>query len=185
MRTSGITISLAATLLSIVGACSTLSTLSVGPFARTIVPSEIAAPASHKLDLVVAATGVQIYRCDAKKDAPGALEWAFQAPEATLRDVGGRYIGKHYGGPTWEAEDGSKIVGTVDARRDAPEKSAIPWLRLKARSTGGPGTLANVTGVLRVSTSGGQPPAGGCNDTERGRIVRVGYTADYYFYVNR
>ena len=159
--------------------------LSVGAFPRTTIPAQIAAPADQRLALVAAAAGVQIYRCDPKKDAPGTSAWVFQAPEAILRDVAGRYIGKHYAGPTWEAEDGSKVVGAVDARRDAPESTAIPWLRLKTKSSGSAGTLTAVTSVLRLSTAGGQPPPGGCSEPDLGRIVRVEYSADYYFYVNR
>jgi hypothetical protein len=165
--------------------CGWMPTVSIGPFPRTPVPAEIAAPSTQKLHLVAAATGTQIYRCDLKAGTTGTYEWTLQAPEAILRDPDGKYVGKHYAGPTWESEDGSKVVGAVDARRDAPVRSAIPWLRLKASSTSGAGTLSGVQTILRVSTAGGVAPAGGCNDIERGKIVRVDYTADYYFYVNR
>ena len=158
--------------------------LAVATYPRTIIPANIAAPANQRLELILVANGVQIYRCDAKKDAPGRFEWAFQAPEARLRDVGGKSMGRHYAGPTWEADDGSKLTGTVQASIEAPDKAAIPWLRLAARSTGSPGILANVTSVLRVSTSGGRPPAG-CVEPDQGRILRVDFRADYYFYVNR
>jgi hypothetical protein len=168
-------------LLPIVAGCSVLA---AGPFPRTIIPAEIAAPQNQRLELIVAAVGVQIYRCDAKKDAPGRFEWTFQAPEARLRGVAGKSFGRHYAGPTWEAEDGSKIVGTEQARIDAPDKTAIPWLRLAGKSTG-PGLLANATSIQRVSTVGGQPPAGGCREPDQGRILRVDYSADYYFYVPR
>ena len=169
-------------LLPVVAGCAVLA---VGPFPRTIIPAEIAAPQNQRLELIVTAAGVQIYRCDPKKDAPGRVEWTFQAPEARLRDVAGKSLGRHYAGPTWEGEDGSKIVGTMQARVDAPDKAAIPWLRLSAKSTGGAGLLANVTGIQRVSTVGGQAPAGGCAEPDQGRILRVDYSADYYFYVPR
>jgi hypothetical protein len=168
--------------LPIVAGCSVLA---VGPFPRTIIPAEIAAPQNQRLELLLAAVGVQIYRCDPKIDAPGRLEWVVQAPEARLRDVAGKFIGRHYAGPTWEADDGSKVVGTVQARVEAPDKTAIPWLRFGAKSAGGAGLLANVTTVQRVSTIGGQPPAGGCTEPDRGRVLRVNYNADYYFYVPR
>ena len=103
-------------------------------------------------------------------------------PSESLVDQDGH--GKHYLGPTWEAEDGSKVVGTIDARRDASNGS-IPWLRLKTRSIGGAGTLNGVTTVVRAATAGGVPRAAACNELERGRITRVDYTADYYFYVKR
>ena len=73
----------------------------------------------------------------------------------------------------------------MQARVPAANKNAIPWLRLDAKSTGGAGLLANVTGIQRVSTAGGLPPAAGCAAPDHGRIVRVEYAADYYFYVPR
>jgi hypothetical protein len=170
----------------VTGGCGwvSLPTISVGMFSRTPVPSVLEPAPNQKLDRIVAATGVQIYRCDPKKDRPGQFEWTFQSPEATLRDTGGRYIGRHYAGPTWEAEDGSKVVGTVQARHDAGSRT-IPWLRLSARSTGPAGIFSGVTTIIRIGTDGGAPPASGCTDAEQGRILRVGYKADYNFYVTR
>ena len=183
-----------------------MPTLSIGLMPRTPVPAEIAAGPDERLALIGIGSGVQVYRCDLKAGPPGtpaagttavagsstaagagtatAYEWALQAPEATMRDAGGRYVGKHYLGPTWEAEDGSKVVGTIDARREASNGS-IPWLRLKTRSIGGAGTFNGVTTVLRVATTGGVPRAASCNELERGRITRVEYAADYYFYIKR
>ena len=135
--------------------------------------------------MVLVATGAQVYRCDPKKDQPGQFEWAFQSPEAVLRDVSGKYMGRHSAGPTWEADDGSKVVGTVQARVDAPhDRKAIPWLRLTARSTGKAGLLSKTTTILRVGTKGGLAPAG-CGEADHGRILRVEYGADYNFYVPR
>ncbi len=156
-----------------------------GAFTRVPIPGELKPDANQKLDQVVVANGVQIYRCDPRKEQAGQYEWAFQAPEAILRDPAGRYVGKHYAGPTWEAADGSKIVGTVQARRDAPDGKSIPWLRLSTRSTGVGGTFSGATTVLRVATSGGMPPAGRCNAEQQGTIVRIPYEADYNFYVTR
>ena len=170
-------------LLAGCGSLPSLPSLSIGLVPRTPVPVEIAAGPDETLVLIGVGSGVQVYRCDIKAGTSSAHEWALQAPDATLRSPVGGYLGKHYLGPTWEAEDGSKVVGTVDARRDAANGS-IPWLRLKTRSTGGAGTLNGVTTVIRVATTGGVPRAA-CNDVERGRIARIEYTADYYFYVKR
>ena len=156
-----------------------------GTFSRVSVPSELQPEASQKLDQVVAASGVQIYRCDPRKDQPGQYEWVLQGAEALLRDPGGRYIGKHYAGPTWEAQDGSKIIGSVQVRHDPSfGRKSIPWLRLSTRSAGPPGIFSSTTTVLRVDTSGGVP-SGTCNDVEQGKIVRIPYRADYNFYVTR
>ena len=169
-------------LLPIIAGCSALG---VGPFPRTIIPAEIAAPQNQRLELVLAAVGAQSYRCDSKVDAPGRPDWVMQETEARLRDVGGTYFGRHFAGTTWEANDGSKVVGIVQASVAAPGRTGIPWLRFGAKSSGGAGLLANVNTVLLVSTVGGLPPGGGCTELDRGRILRVDYNADYYFYVPR
>ena len=120
-----------------------------------------------------AAKGVQIYVCT------GASEWGFKAPEAELTDTQGRPFAKHYAGPTWEAPDGSKIVGKILASKPAPKTDAIPWLLLSVESSGS-GVLAGARFVQRINTSGGVGPTGACPTA--GIERRVDYTADYIFY---
>jgi len=150
------------------------------PPPETPVPSALV-PAGERPAGQVAARGVQIYECRAKKDSPGT-EWAFVAPEAELFDSQGKPAGKHYAGPHWEAGDGSKIVGTVKARADAPQPGAIPWLLLSAKSVGGDGAFAKITSVQRIRTVGGVAPASGCDAAALGKSVRVPYTADYVWF---
>ena len=64
------------------------------------------------------------------KGSAGVYEWIFRAPDATLTDWSGRALGKHYAGPTWEAADGSRVLGEVRARDPGPDPKAIPWLLL-------------------------------------------------------
>ena len=128
----------------------------------------------------LAAKGVQIYECRSRKDQPGATEWAFVGPEAELLDSKGRRIGKHYAGPSWESDDGSKLVGSVKARADAANPDSIPWLLLVTQSVSTPGAFSKATYIQRVNTLGGLPPsAEACSSESLGRIERVGYTADY------
>ena len=82
-----------------------------------LVPENLRPPATEVLSLETQATGVQIYECNASKDVPTRFEWVFKAPEADLFDEAGNKIGKHYAGPTWESNDGSKVVGEVKAQR--------------------------------------------------------------------
>ena len=89
------------------------STAPEAPLAN--VPARLQ-PAGEAISHVVPAKGVQIYECRAKAGAAGQAEWAFVAPEAELYDRRGARIGKHYGGPHWEALDGSKIVGALRGR---------------------------------------------------------------------
>jgi Protein of unknown function (DUF3455) len=130
------------------------------------------------------ARGVQIYECRAKKDDPAQSEWALQGPEAELFDTAGQKIGTHYAtaaGPTWEAVDGSKVTGTVQARAEAPAVADIPWLRLAATQTRGSGVFTGVSSIQRVDTVGGQHPPGSPG-VDRGQTLRVPYRAVYYFY---
>jgi hypothetical protein len=146
------------------------------------IPAPLRVPLTQTLMREVGATGVQIYECTPSKQDAGRFEWAFKAPEAVLRDRDGRVFGRHYAGPTWEAEDGSKVVGEVRARDDGPDASAIPWLLLSATSTSGQGALTPTKSIQRLHTSGGRAPAGGCDERVVGKEVRVPYKADYYFY---
>jgi hypothetical protein len=152
-----------------------------GPRPASDVPPALQPGAGEKLALVVPAKGVQIYECRLKADASG-YEWVFVAPEAELYDTGGKRVGRHYVGPHWEAGDGSRIVGTVKARADAPAADAIPWLLLQARSVGGAGAFSKVRSVQRLHTVGGTAPKSGCSASRAGTSARVPYTADYYFY---
>jgi hypothetical protein len=145
------------------------------------VPATLKPEGQQRLADRVAARGVQIYECRALPNAAGA-QWAFVAPEAELLDARGTVTGKHYAGPHWEALDGSKIVGAVKARADAPQTSAIPWLLLSAKSVGGPGRFAGVTSVQRIHTVGGLAPAKTCDGGTLGAIERVPYSADYLLF---
>lgn len=140
------------------------------------IPAKLAPPEGAQLIGKYAAKGVQIYVCSTKN---GANEWTFKAPEAQLTDSNGKLFAEHYAGPTWEAPDGSKIVGKAVANDPAPKADSIPWLLLSAEPSGS-GVLAGARFVQRINTSGGAGPTGTCETagTER----RVDYTADYVFY---
>jgi hypothetical protein len=147
------------------------------------VPTRIAVPAGHKLFLVGHATGVQIYRCNTT--ATGGYAWGLLAPRATLTGDNGKTIATHFAGPTWQATDGSTVVGSkVDGVTVDP--TAVPWLLLaKASSTvGADGTrLTATTYIQRINTVGGLPPsADACNVGTVGTTAEIPYTADYEFW---
>ena len=136
-------------------------------------------PGVLKPYLAVPAKGVQIYMCN--KTDSGAWAWTFKAPEAELADTAGTRIGKHYGGPTWDGNDGGKVVGAVKANAPAPTASAIAWLLLDIKSREGSGQFTQAAGILRVNTAGGVAPTAGCDEARAGSEQRVPYTATYYF----
>jgi len=147
------------------------------------VPEKLKPGANESLAMVTAAKGVQIYECRASNDRAGEYDWIFVAPEAELFDATGtKKIGRHYAGPHWESADGSRIVGATKERADAPTDGSIPWLLLSAKSVGPEGSFSKVTSVQRVHTVGGVAPKGGCFESESGMQLRIGYTADYYFF---
>ena len=148
------------------------------------VPDKLRPGADESLAMIAYAKGVQIYECRARKDQVGGYEWAFVAPEADLFDAGGKRIGRHYAGPHWESNDGSKVLGTAKERADAPAADAIPWLLLTAKSVGPEGSFGKVTSVQRVNTVGGVAPKAGCSQATAGMPARINYTADYYFFTN-
>jgi hypothetical protein len=150
-----------------------------------LVPENLKVPAGQTLSLVSPATGVQIYECGAIKADPARFEWIFKAPEADLFDLSGKKIGKHYAGPTWESNDGSKVVGEVKARDDGPAATAIPWLLLSAKSTSGSGVFGRTQSIQRLYTVGGKALAGACSKAQLGREARVPYKATYYFYATK
>jgi hypothetical protein len=160
------------------------ATASVPRLAPPETPDAIKAPSTANLVLKANAKGAQIYVCGKKKEPKAKFEWTLKAPDATLSDEAGKTLGKHYGGPTWEAADGSKIVGAMAAKVDAPDATAIPWLLLEIKSTEGQGVLSHVAWIQRVETVGGKAPAGGCDKAHDGAEARIDYSATYYFYAN-
>jgi uncharacterized protein DUF3455 len=174
-KTSKITVSLLALL---VAGCAGLQP----PGPAVEVPYKLRVGANESLAMIAAANGVQIYECRAGKDQAGGYEWAFVAPEADLFDSRGNRIGRHYAGPHWEATDGSKILGTLKERVDAPAVDAIPWLLLETKSVGPAGSFSKVTSIQRVNTVGGIAPKTDCSQATVGTPARINYTADYYFF---
>jgi hypothetical protein len=168
--------------LLLVGMVAAAAMVSLAPVAQAgppspEVPSTIAVPAGNKVFLVGHAVGVQIYSCN------GAT-WGLPAPRANLYNDHGKLIITHFAGPTWQATDGSRVVGqrlagvTVDP-------TAIPWLLLSARTFAGPDgdRLVPTTYVQRINTRGGlAPPASTCTAATAGAVAEVPYTADYYFW---
>jgi hypothetical protein len=151
---------------------------------KPTVPDSIQVPASEELILMARATGFQIYVC--RPNADGKPAWTLKAPDAELFDEQGKPIGKHFGGPTWQLNDGSQITGKLAAKADAPDPKAIPWLLLTVTGHSGNGKLSGVTSIQRVNTVGGLAPAAQECSAQSGEVeFKSSYSADYYFYVRR
>jgi Protein of unknown function (DUF3455) len=116
--------------------------------------------------------GEQIYQC-----ADG--KWLLQAPLANLSDDEGNLAAEHFSGPTWQAADGSTVVGRVIFSTASPDATAIPWLLLEAVSNTGLGCFSRVRYIQRLNTKGGKAPSGPCEGSE---VLKVRYSALYVFY---
>jgi FtsP/CotA-like multicopper oxidase with cupredoxin domain len=158
--------------------CALLSGCAAVPSA----PGPVRVPADQELLRQLHATGVQVYQCQPSKNDASQWEWSFKQPEANLSNKMGRNVGKHYGGPTWEANDGSRVTGEVIARSESPKPNSIPLLLLRARSSSGHGIFTGVNFIQRLNTVGGNAPTVACRKEQAGQELRASYTADYLFY---
>ena len=159
------------------------STDSAGRLSAPVVEDSIKVSSDEVLLFSAKVTGVQIYTCQADQNDSTHFAWVFKAPEADLFDAKGKKLGRHYAGPTWEASDGSKIVGEVKGRELSPDTNAIPWLLINVKQHEGNGIFSHVTSIQRLETVGVKAPMGGCDGSSPGTEVRVPYTAVYFFYV--
>lgn len=143
------------------------------------VPQQLQSPTGEQLLLQVHAKGDQVYAC--KGDAP-QFAWTLKAPDAQLFDKDGKAFGKHFAGPSWEAQDGSRVTGKAVANAPSPDPDSIPWLLVNIVGHEGSGVLSRATTIQRLNTKGGKAPATGCDASHAGQEVRVPYSADYLFY---
>jgi hypothetical protein len=169
--------------LLLVGIVAAVAVLSLTQVAQAgppppVVPGEIQVPEGNKVFLVGHAIGVQIYSCN-------GVSWGSATPRANLYDDHGKLIITHFAGPTWQAMDGSRVVGLAE-KMVTVDLTAIPWVRLSAASTAaGPDgdRLVATTFIQRIATTGGlAPPAADCSAATAGTVAEVPYTADYYFW---
>jgi hypothetical protein len=142
-------------------------------------PKELQPPAGEQLVVQVHAKGDQIYTC---KSDGGQFAWTLKAPEAQLFDKSGKAFGKHFAGPSWEANDGSRVTGKAVANAPSPDADSIPWLLVTVVNHTGEGVLAHATSIQRIHTKGGKARASGCGATQAGQEDRVPYSADYLFF---
>lgn len=154
-------------------ACLSLS------FAAQQIPQQIQPPANEQLLLQAHAKGDQIYSC---KSDGAQFTWTLKAPDAQLFDKSGKVFGKHFAGPSWEANDGSRVTGKAVANVPSPDADSILWLLVNILSHDGTGVLSRATSIQRINTKGGKAPASGCDASHTGQEVRVPYEADYLFY---
>jgi hypothetical protein len=146
------------------------------------VPQQIVVSSeTNKVSFHGFGVGFQIYTWN-------GTSWGTAIPDATLFDEDGNVVATHFGvfdgahfvGPAWQSNSGSKVVGALPPAAVIVDTNAIPWLRLQALTTEGPGIFADTTFIQRVNTTGGKAPS--TDGTFVGQVAREPYTADYFFY---
>ena len=145
------------------------------------IPDAVKVPAGHVLLLQAYGKGVQIYDCP-----PGASPKA--TPHAILltgdRDEGD-LVAIHFSGPSWQALDGSIVVGDAANAKHAvaPDPDGVDWLLLPVKSTTGNGLFSKVAYIQRLFTDGGKATSAGCEQAQNQHQELVEYSARYLFYV--
>src|SRR6266852_6624700 len=150
---------------------------------RLDTPDDLKVPEGSALLLQAWGEGIQSYECD-----KSSAKWTFKKSQATLYDDVGNAVATHSAGlpdangdthPTWQANDGSTVVGTI--LKSVPNPDAIPSLLLAAISHDGCGLLSKVLFIQRVDTVGGTAPGESC-DLSHDSESPVNYMALYRFY---
>lgn len=144
------------------------------------VPPALAPAATADLAFAMNAQGVQRYAC---VQSTTGYAWTFVAPDAELFTDDDTHLAIHHlAGPTWLAKDSSSVVAAKAAGATV-DPTAIPWLLLNVSSHGGAdGRLTDIAQIQRLSTTGGNAPATGCDADHVGMQADVLYTARYFFY---
>lgn len=171
--------------------CATVLCLFASPLTTVIgsaqsphTPTSIKPSADETLALTLTGRGVQIYKYSAVPGVANKFEWLLKAPEANLFDTNGRKVGRHFAGPTWELNNGGKVIGRVKAKVDAPDGKGIPWLLLEAVAANG-AIMGNVRSIQRIDTVGGKAPVEPPDESKLDQETRSEYVATYKFYVGK
>ncbi|NRO99122.1 DUF3455 domain-containing protein [Paraburkholderia sp. NMBU_R16] len=122
------------------------------------VPTQLV-PTNAQPLMSTKASGVQVYTCEF--DRTRHLAWVLDRPDATLYDAAGHEVVRHGKGPSWQAHDGSKIIGHVVAQAASAHPDSIAQLLLATNAVTS-GELGSVRFVQRLDTVGGLPPAKPC-----------------------
>ena len=151
------------------------------------IPDILKVPEGNVLLLRAYGRGVQKYACPVSATSKAVPHAILLARDGDGDE--GDLMAIHFGGPTgptWQALDGSSVVGDAQNAKHftAPDPDDIDWLLVPAKSTAGNGRFSGVTYIQRLFTDGGKPPADGCDQAHNQTEILVEYSAQYFFYVS-
>lgn len=162
-----------------VSACSMLA--SKPTVADASIPASLRVPAGQFVKYRYAASGDVTYQCLPASDRPGQFAWVQMLANATLNTRSGRSVGRYYGGPTWEANDGSQVVGSVVASVDSTT-SGLPQQLIQTVASEGKASFSGISYIQLLNTQGGGSPSATCDYSARTQRQQVGFQADFVFY---
>ncbi len=144
---------LPAAIVAAAAAASLVQVAQAGPPPPS-VPGPIQVLDGSKVFLIGHAVGVQIYSCN-------GTVWSSAVPRANLFDDHGKLIITHFAGPTWQAKDGSRVVGHAHRRRRLQPRERLRPLRgrLSLHERRRPGPAYRLSRGRRRSLGHGRPPA--------------------------
>ena len=142
------------------------------------IPGILTVPPGNVLLLRAYGRGVQKYTCPVSATSSAVPHAILLAGNGDSENI----VAIHFAGPTWQALDGSLVVGNAAKATHfpAPNGQGVDWLLIPAQSTSGSGLFSNVTYIQRLYTQGGKPPAS-CNQNQTETLVE--YSAEYLFYI--
>lgn len=162
-----------------VSACSMLA--SKPTVADASIPASLRVPAGQLVKYRYAASGDVTYQCLPSSDRPGQFAWVQMLANATLNTRSGRSVGRYYGGPTWEANDGSQVIGSVIASVDSTT-SGLPQQLIQTVSSEGRASFSGISYIQLLNTQGGGSPSATCDYSARTQRQQVSFQADFVFY---
>jgi Protein of unknown function (DUF3455) len=97
------------------------------------IPGILSVPPGNALLLRAYGIGVQIYTCPVSATSVAVPHANLIASDKVERDI----VAIHFAGPTWQALDGSSVVGDATNAKHfpAPDPDGVDWLLLPAKST--------------------------------------------------
>jgi hypothetical protein len=149
---------------------------------RMPVPANLVPGGEREVERLVA-RGVQTYECRAKPGDAASAGWIYVAADLEMLDAAGGAVGRHTFAPAvWEAPDGSKLIGEIRARADAPQTGNGQWLLVSTRSVGAEGRFSKITSLQRLNTRGGVAPLHDCDPKRLGAKERVPLIAEFVLF---
>lgn len=149
------------------------------PEGAKALPEPLEANENETALLTLTAKGDELYECQREGST---FAWIATGPEARLVDPKGQLVGVAFPGPGWQFEDGSWVIGELDAEA-FHDAQALPWTRFTAKRASGIGMLGKVSSIQSIETQGGAVPEETCDVNNAGAGRLVPYVATLRFFV--